>query len=372
MWRWDIFCKVVDNYGDIGTCWRLAQQLAGEHEADVRLWVDQLQSFARLCPAVSARADQQRVGRIEIRHWRSDFPEVEAADVVIEAFGCELPESYITAMARRTVTPAWINLEYLSAEAWVEGCHRLPSLRTKWPLDKHFFFPGFTPRTGGLLQERDLLADRLAFDSAAEAEFWSGVGVPARSDDELRVSMFCYQNASLPDLLRCWAEGHGAVTVLATPGPVADQVAGWFGEPLVPGMPLRRSSLTARVLPFLPQSSFDRLLWACDVNFVRGEDSFVRAQWAGRPFVWQIYPQTEEAHFVKLEAFLGRYLDRFEKSAVVRRCWHAWNGKGDIASAWPDFVANRKAIEQHGKVWASSLDQMVDLAENLVCFVRGI
>ena len=144
------------------------------------------------------------------------------------------------------------------------------------------------------------------------------------------------------------------MTVLASPGPAAEQVAGWFGEPLLPGTPLRRSSLTAYALPLLPQSSFDRLLWACDVNFVRGEDSFVRAQWAGRPFVWQIYPQTEEAHLVKLEAFLSRYLDGFEKSAVVRRCWQAWNGRGNIASAWPDFAAQRKAIEQHGKVWASS------------------
>jgi uncharacterized repeat protein (TIGR03837 family) len=372
MWRWDIFCTVVDNYGDIGTCWRLAQQLACEHDVDVRLWTDRLQSFAQICPAVSIDADEQRVGQIEIRHWRSDFPTVEVADVVIEAFACELPETYIAAMARQSAAPVWINLEYLSAETWVEDCHRLSSLRTKWPLTKYFFFPGFTPRTGGLLRERNLLADRAAFDSAAEGEFWHSVGVPPRSDRELRVSMFCYKNASLPDLLQCWANGPDAVTVLATPGPAADQIAGWFGEPLLPGVPLRRSTLAAYALPFLPQSSFDRLLWACDVNFVRGEDSFVRAQWAGRPFVWQIYPQTEEVHLVKLEAFLGRYLDRCEKSAVVRRNWHAWNGRDDIASVWPDFAANRKAIEQHGKVWASTLDQMGDLADNLVRFVRGI
>lgn len=372
MWRWDIFCTVVDNYGDIGTCWRLAQQLAEEHDADVRLWVDRLQSFAQLCPAVSTDADQQCVGRVEIRRWRSDFPDVEAADVVIEAFACELPESYIAAMARRTVAPAWINLEYLSAEAWIEGCHRLASPRTKWPLTKYFFFPGFTPGTGGLLRERDLLASRAAFDSAAEADFWRSVGVPARSNNELRVSLFCYQNAALPDLLRCWADGRDAVTVLATPGPAADQVADWFGVTFRPGAPFRRSSLTAYSLPFLPQADFDRLLWACDVNFVRGEDSLVRALWAGRPFVWQIYPQADEAHLVKLEAFLSRYLQGFDKSDVVRGCWHAWNGGGNIASAWPDFVANRRAIERQGKVWASTLDQMGDLANNLICFVRGI
>ncbi len=371
MWRWDIFCTVVDNYGDIGVCWRLARQLASDHEAEVRLWVDQLQSFSQLCPAVAINADQQHLGQIEIRHWRADFPQVEAADVVIEAFACELPERYIAAMARQTVAPVWINLEYLSAEDWVEGCHRLPSLRTKWPVTKYFFFPGFTPQTGGLLRERNLLAERAAFDSAAEAEFWRSLGVPARSDHELRASLFCYENASLPDLLRCWADGHGPVTALATLGPAADQVAGWFGEALLPGRPLRRSSLTAYALPFLPQANFDRLLWACDVNFVRGEDSFVRAQWAGRPFVWQVYPQTEEAHMVKLEAFLRRYLDGFEKPAVVRRCWQAWNGRGNIAAVWPDFIAHRMALQQQGKVWASTLDQIGDLADNLVCFVKS-
>jgi uncharacterized repeat protein (TIGR03837 family) len=372
MWRWDIFCTVVDNYGDVGTCWRLARQLAAEHSASVRLWVDRLESLAQLCPAVAAEADRQRVEQIEIRRWRADFPELEAADVVIEAFGCELPERYLAAMARRAVAPAWINLEYLSAEAWVEGCHRLPSLRTKRPLAKHFFFPGFTPGTGGLLRERDLRARRAAFDAAAEAEFWPSVGVPARRGEELRVSLFCYQNAALAELLRCWADGSEAVSVLAAPGPAAEQAAGWFGATLAPGSPLRRASLTVYGLPFLPQASFDRLLWSCDVNFVRGEDSFVRAQWAERPLVWQIYPQTDDAHLVKLEAFLQRYLERFEAPAAVRRCWQAWNGRGPMAAGWADFAAQRMAIQRQGKLWANRLDQIGDLAENLVSFVRGL
>jgi uncharacterized repeat protein (TIGR03837 family) len=372
MQRWDIFCRVVDNYGDIGTCWRLARQLADEHQADVRLWVDQLQTLARLCPAVSPTAERQRVGQIEVCRWRGDLSGVEAADVVVEAFACELPESYLTAMARRNVAPVWINLEYLSAEEWVEGCHRLPSPRPRRPRGKYFFFPGFTPRTGGLLRERNLSAEREAFDGRAEGEFWHSVGVPDRSETELRVSMFCYTNASLAELLRCWAEGRDAVTVLATPGPAGEQVAAWFGRPWETGMPLRRSGLTAWQLPMLSPSGFDRLLWACDVNFVRGEDSFVRAQWARRPFVWQPYPQTEESHNVKLDAFLGRYLTGFEKSAVVRRCWHAWNGRGDIASAWAEFVAHRKDIERHAGVWANTLDQMGDLADNLARFVREV
>jgi uncharacterized repeat protein (TIGR03837 family) len=389
--RWDIFCRVVDNYGDVGVCWRLARQLAAEHEIELRLWVDDLPSLARLCSAVASDVDEQRVERIEVRRWPAAFPQVEAADVVIETFGCELPDSYLAAMMRRAVAPVWINLEYLSAEAWVEDCHRLPSLRTRCPIDKYFFFPGFTKRTGGLLRERDLITERDAFGAAAETEFWRSVGVPARQEnlsgklrvplangtrrvpattDHLRISMFCYANPALTELLWHWAEGQQPVTVLATPGPASEQIAAWFGEPLVPGTSLRRSSLTVYPLPFLPQPQFDRLLWSCDVNFVRGEDSFVRAQWARRPFVWQIYPQSDDVHWAKLDAFLDRYLTGLANESAVRRFWHAWNGRGEITSAWNDFIAQREAIARHTSDWATSLDQNGNLADNLVSFIN--
>jgi uncharacterized repeat protein (TIGR03837 family) len=368
MQRWDIFCTVVDNYGDIGTCWRLARQLADEHEAEVRLWVDNLDRFASLCPSISPATPQQHVDKIEIRHWQADFPIVDAADVVIEAFACELPAIYLAAMAQRATRPVWINLEYLTAEAWVEECHLLPSPQAGLPLTKYFFFPGFTSKTGGLLRERDLLAARNAFDTAAAAEFWGSLGVVPRTEGELNISLFCYDNPALPELLRCWAAGPADIRVMAMPGAASEQIASWFGATLAPGTILRKNSLTVQALPFLPQSSYDRLLWACDVNFVRGEDSFVRAQWAQRPFIWQIYSQAENAHRVKLDAFLGRYLDGFNAAGTVRRCWHAWNSIGDISSAWPEFAASRQPLEQHGRVWVFDLDRIGDLADNLASF----
>src|SRR5258708_24007263 len=106
MQHWDIFCTVIDNYGDIGTCWRLAQQLAHEHEADVRLWVDDLDRFASLCPVIAPNVTRQRIGAIDVRHWQSDFPIVEAADVVVEAFACNLPATYIAAMAQTSQAPS--------------------------------------------------------------------------------------------------------------------------------------------------------------------------------------------------------------------------------------------------------------------------
>ena len=144
------------------------------------------------------------------------------------------------------------------------------------------------------------------------------------------------------------------------------------GQVPSPGQALARGRLVVAAIPFLAQDDYDRLLWASDINFVRGEDSFVRAQWAERPFVWQIYPQAENSHLVKLDAFLTRYLGGCNDSEVVRRCWHAWNGIGDMCTAWRDYLANRQRIDRHGKAWASDLDRMADLADNLARFAREV
>lgn len=372
--RWDLFCRVVDNFGDIGVCWRLAQQLSSEYSADVRLWVDDLDRLRNLCSAASSEAAKQRVGAIEVCQWPVDFPVLapaDVADVVIEAFGCEIPANYVTAMSLRAQPPVWINLEYLSAEDWVEECHGLASPQPRLPLKKHFFFPGFTPHTGGLLRERGLLEARAGFDRAAAAAFWKGLGIPLPAEGEIRISLFCYENSAIPALLDSLAMGSESVGLLVTPGFASSQVEKWFEEPLPPGTSLTRGSLVAFGIPFLTPSDYDRLLWACDINFVRGEDSFVRAQWAQRPFLWQIYPQADQAHLVKLEAFLTRYLGEFSDFQAARNGFLAWNGVGNMSEAWPPYAANRGLIEQHGKVWARQLDQTVNLADNLVRFVRA-
>ena len=123
---WDIFCTVVDNYGDIGVCWRLARQLANEHGRAVRLWVDDLASLQRIAPGVDVLQDAQMQRGVEVRRWTALPPGTEPAQVVIEAFACHLPEAYVEKMAAQRAKSAWINLEYLSAEQWVEESHALP------------------------------------------------------------------------------------------------------------------------------------------------------------------------------------------------------------------------------------------------------
>jgi uncharacterized repeat protein (TIGR03837 family) len=373
--RWDIFCRVVDNFGDIGVCWRMARQLALEYQADVRLWVDNLASLACLVPSISLTANCQNVGGVQIRHWTTTIPLVEPADVVIEAFACEIPESYRSAIANREPRPAWINLEYLSAEAWVDDCHGLSSPNPQFPhLKKHFFFPGFTPRTGGLLCEQNLLRERALFSEAEQATVWKTLGIPAKLDEELRFSLFCYDNPQVSRLLTCWDQGPTPISVLVTPGLATRQVSDWFGRELKPGTSLKKNFLTAYGLPFVSQPEYDRLLWSCDFNFVRGEDSFVRAQWAQRPFVWQIYPQEENTHLVKLEAFLNRYRTGMSATAAgaICRFWRCWNGTTDIRLAWKRFAEVGAEVTLHSKDWVRQLDRIGNLADNLVRFVLGL
>lgn len=346
--NWDIFCRVIDNFGDIGVCWRLARQLAAEYGLTVRLWVDDLSALAPLCPAVSSAQNDQTVEGVRVCRWVNDWQVTDCADVVIEAFACELPVAYRQAMAQRSSPPIWINLEYLSAEDWVEGCHAIASPQP--PLVKHFFFPGFTDKTGGLLRERDLVVERERFQATLPAH------------EELLVSLFCYDTAPIAELLTAWQAEGRKIRCLVPPGKpltAVSQVLDGHG-------PWHMGTLSIEPIPFLSQSDYDRLLWSCDLNFVRGEDSFVRAQWANRPFVWQIYPQQDDAHLVKLESFLDRYTKGLAGS--VRPFFLAWNTGRDVGKAWPAFAAELEAMQWHQQQWSEHLQNQGDLAAKLVNF----
>jgi uncharacterized repeat protein (TIGR03837 family) len=372
--RWDIFCKVVDNYGDAGVCWRLARQLVHEHAQDVTLWQDDLAPLAQIAPGVDPALAAQTIAGVNVRQWAEPFGLARPADAVIEAFGCTLPDTYLAAMAQAFRAPAWFVLEYLSAEAWIDGSHGLASPHPRLPLARRFWFPGFTPQSGGLPRERDLLAVRDAFrrDSGAQREFWSSLGIPAVTPGELRVSLFCYPNPALPALLDAWADGNVPVTCIVPEGIAAGALLAWTGGSVPhPGHPFARGRLALHAIRFLSQDAYDRLLWACDVNFVRGEDSFVRAQWAAWPFVWNIYPQAEGAHQRKLDAFVDRYVTGLDSvaAAAVRRIFRSWNGSedaGPVGLAWLDFAAACPQLDAHGNAWAMQLSALPDLAAGLV------
>ncbi|VWX63845.1 Elongation factor P maturation arginine rhamnosyltransferase EarP [Burkholderiales bacterium 8X] len=308
--RWDVFCKVIDNHGDLGVCWRLACDLAARGE-QARLWIDDASALAWMAP-------RGREG-VEVIDWSNPEAVGEAVaraapDILVEAFGCDPEPALLARFAdahRDASTGVWINLEYLSAEPYVERLHGLPSPVFKGPgagRPKYFFYPGFTDRTGGLLREPGLPGQRAAFD---RTPWLAARGIPL--GDERLVSLFCYEPPALESLLHRLREGSRPTRLLVT--------AGRATAALPPGTP-EVGALKITWLPYLSQVDYDHLLWSCDLNFVRGEDSWVRAFWAGAPFVWQIYPQDDDAHHVKLEAFM----DWMRPPVEWRRAHRVWNG----------------------------------------------
>ena len=353
---WDIFCTVIDNHGDLGVCWRLTRQLrdAGQR---VRLWVDDASALAWMAPTA-----HQEPG-IEVRPWASasqssDLSDLPIADVWIEAFGCNLPEAFVAhfvdrAEATRTHQPQWINLEYLSAEDWVPRMHGLPSPVMSGPAKgwtKTFFYPGFTPDTGGLLRETDLLERQKHFDRAA----WRKLHAPDLAPDALLISLFCYEPAALPQLLTQLADTPHHL--LVTPGrPLAAVQQALAGMDVQPNW---------SALPYTDQNGFDEMLWACDLNFVRGEDSLVRALWAGQPFIWHIYPQDDNAHHAKLEAFL----DWIQAPESLRRAHRVWNGMEAVE--WPALNAETLQIWSHNtQTKRHQISGQTDLVTQLVHFM---
>ena len=328
--RWDVFCRVIDNHGDLGVCWRLARRLAalGQH---VRLWVDDARALQWMAPGGAAH--------VEVTSWREPRADESPGDVVVEAFGCDPPPGFVARIAAQPRPPAWINLEYLSAERYVERSHGLASPQLAGPgrgLTKWFFYPGFGPATGGLLHEPELERERAAF----LPEPWlASIGVPPLAGVR-RVSLFCYEQPALGAALERWSAD--PIQLLVTPGPAAAQVAAWLGVAGAPHDVARRGALQAHFLPWLSQAGYDRLLWSCDLNHVRGEDSLVRALWARRPFLWQLYPQHDGAQHAKLEAFVDTYLAGVDArtARALRRRFGAWNGHpaedAGVASHEPD------------------------------------
>lgn len=372
---WDIFCNVIDNFGDIGVCWRLARQLIGEHGLSVRLWVDDLQAFQRICPEITLDLPIQTVHGLEVRYWSTQLPDVVPGEVVIEAFACHLPDAFSEAMAACDPKPVWINLDYLSAEKWVEDCHALPSPHPRLPLVKHFFFPGFNDKTGGLLRERTLDQNRRAFSASPELqnEFWQTLGFKPCAPNALKVSLFAYASPAIPDLLKVWASGEEPVCCLAPITNTLPALEAFSGQSLQAGDVVQRGRLEIRVLPIVAQADYDRFLWLCDINFVRGEDSFVRAQWAAKPLVWHIYPQEEEAHRVKLEAFLDRYCAGLDETSaqVVRQFHWAWNEGRITPALWVRWMRVLPELGRHAGNWAKNLKKQEDLCSTLVRFCRS-
>ena len=383
--HWDIFCKVVDNFGDIGVCWRLAEQLAHEHGLQVRLFVDDVQVASKIIRTIDFNKTSQIIDNIEIVIWNEAAVFDVSADVVIEAFACELPQKYLDLMTPETV---WVNLEYLSAEPWVADFHGKHSLINH--KKRHFFFPGFNENTGGLIREKNAVRTNQKWIPATnphlnplpEGEEATALPPSGRKLDRglahltvdkqtFNISLFCYEHAALQALFHAAAGGMQKTTIYAPLTNSIQKIAPFFDlENLKVGDILMKDQLTLQVLPFLSQAEYDELLWRCDLNFVRGEDSWVRAIWAGKPFIWQPYVQNEGAHIVKLNAFLDVFYADLsaDKKMMVCEAHGYWLSGHGSEHVWENYFKWLTEIALATQEKSRQLARQPDLATKLLEF----
>lgn len=404
---WSMFCRVVDNFGDMGVCWRLARQLQQEQVISVQLWVDDIGAMRRFLAkadpqfedAAVARTDNVGGATITLHDWPQEGLTSSSAqlaalsDVIVEAFGCGLPLAVIQAMTQAKTQamthssrrPLWIHLEYLSAESWVDECHGLISTLdpatasnkadvARPALQRHFYFPGFTESTGGLLREHDVLAGHSATQSQPRMTVLRSLGLPhttlirleqllQQRPDTLLVSVFCYPTPAWSSWLQAIAESEPPTVCLASA-----TLPDTFFEAA------EAAQATVIKVPFLSQANYDRLLAVCDLNIVRGEDSFVRAQWAARPLLWHIYPQHDDAHLAKLGAFLKRYCsvasDEPERSACAAlvEFTQRWNSGADCRKTWHYLRPQLPQLRTQARNWQLYLAGMPDLVTLLVSY----
>lgn len=369
-----LFCNVIDNYGDIGVSWRLAQALHRELCWEVHLWVDDAAALQALCPDLPALpCTHQNIG---IHHWQPDDAEdtdtLAPPHIVIETFACDLPDKVLHII--RQQQPLWLNWEYLSAEDSNERLHLLPSLQADGSR-KYFWFMGFGDKSGGLIRERDY-SDGLNEDvNALRAQ----LGLPPKNASEWL--LFSYHSPIWAQWLTMWQQHGEAMTLLLAGHQIIDSLkeAGMIPvEALLHnGDSIQTACVRLVKIPFVPQQQFDRLLHLADGLMVRGEDSFVRAQYAAKPFFWHIYPQDDDVHLEKLHAFWeksGRCYPP-ELLAAHQLLSDELNGGAALSAsgrlnAWRQLWQQRDIWQKSCADWQQSLFSQPSALEKLAKFTE--
>ena len=404
--HWDIFCNVVDNFGDIGVCWRLACNLAARGKR-VRLWVDDVSPLAWMAPSGCANVEV-----IDCKNGLPNDQDYALGDVLVDTFDCEFAINLIASQAvntpvisqftpqKSTIQPVWLNLEYLTAESFAERAHTLPYVHHSGAAQgwtQRYFYPGFNDKTGGLLREVDLFERQKAFDrvvwlrelfeisDAAEPSFpRRRESMTAAVDSRLRgndgnmeidntrfVSLFCYEPDALEALIDQFTTSKTPTCLFVTAGRATAAVKALLEhkKQLQPAY-LLPEELSILYIPQLTQTDYDHLLWSCDLNFVRGEDSLVRAIWAAKPFIWQIYPQHDGAHHAKLDAFFAM----MDAPASLKTAHIAWNTTVAERKIDP-FLPHFPQLDL--QIWAQTAENLSkklrlqsDLASSLIAFAE--
>lgn len=340
----DIFCRVIDNFGDAGVCLRLARQLVQVFGCQVRLFCDDTALLRRLDPMPAAD--------LSYLDWQAQCNLMPAQGVVC-GFGCDVETAYLHAMAAMSRPPQWLHLDYLSAEDWVEGTHGLDSRHPRLGLVQRFCGPGFTVNTGGLLRETHCAPD---WSEAQSLATLARLGIKPATG-ALRLFIFAYEYADFAPLIKAALAHDTPVHWLICQGAAGERLTHSLQTPAMQAQATQGFQVSR--IPFVPQSEFDALLRSSHRNWVRGEDSAMRALWAGAPSVWQLYAQDDKVHLTKLRAYLQKMcacLPNHDLSLVTQvhlaangalpaqtaqTAWEAWlqhSTPEPVALAWRQYL----------------------------------
>lgn len=359
-----IFCRVIDNFGDIGVTWRLARMLS-RLGISTELFVDRTDVMKEIVPEFrGTESFPASAEGVLVREWTEETErEFAPRDAVIEAFSCRLSD--LTAEKIGRGGAVWINLDYLTAESWADDCHGLMSVDRG--VSKYFYYQGFSERTGGLNIEPGQRELDLKYREK-RAELLTGLGLSPSVP--FVMTLFSYENdAVYESLLGALGRSGQKSAVIA---PMGRGAASLLRAAESAGIP---ENVTVKTVPLTSQDGYDRLLSAADLNIVRGEDSFLRAQAAGVPMIWHIYPQEDDAHLIKLASFLDLMVTAFSPdSGRFIRSLNMSFTTGDAASfgsLMEEYGKYRAALEHGARVWAEKTCSTVNLADGLVTFIKN-
>ena len=340
----DIFCQVIDNYGDVGVAYRLAREFKRVYpNKKLRFVINQIEELNLI----------KKSEDIEVILYK-DISKIEnSADLIIESFGCEIPKKYMDKALKKS--KLIINLEYFSAEDWVDGFHLQESF-LGGNLKKYFFIPGLSEKSGGILLDNEFLERKKKVEANKEY-YLEKFGIKEKYD--LIGSVFSYEK-NFDSLIEELKKLGKKIILLILSEKTQKNFIKYFDN----GNNYDKIKFVK--LPFFTYDKYEELLALCDFNLVRGEDSFVRALLLGKPFLWHIYPQDENTHIKKLESFLEKYCSNNKE---LKQTFINYNINKDNFSY---FFKNFKEIEKYNKNYANYLIKNCNLMEKLINFIENI
>jgi len=379
----DIFCSVIDNYGDIGFIYRFAKEYKlARNNSRVRVFIDDLKSLSHINKSIDVNLAYQEVKGvfyIDLKISESDFlSKIDMADFIIEAFGFDIPSYYLDKI--KISSSLIINLEYLSAENWVSSYHKKESLLNFDRVKKYFFMPGLNSDSGGLVLDSSMkencykmIKDRVYyFESLINNENF------IYNDDLIIGSIFSYEK-NFSNLIRdLLSEKDKRFVLIITKGKSEESFRYLLNSD---ENYIKKDNIELFFIDFLEQEEYDILLNICDFNFVRGEDSFARAILSGKPFLWHAYMQEDNYQLVKVKAFLDeykKYFDSFEKFEKYSDLMISYNDRLENSfisqsnESYVDFFKYLDLYRNRSFVLSSYIKSNCSLIDNLIDFVEGL